>query len=138
MQVKQDSIASDMKNEIISRIAGMLSIDKSRVVQRTSNCTQTRDSLSYNTANTTYLHLYVLPDPTSENDNNAPINLVRNLNTRTTEIKAFISRLADGDLLQMQEVPYNIPGFAVRPVYTSSTYTTITTTVNTSSILLSY
>jgi len=129
MQIKQTLLPTDLKNEIISRLAQMISIDAGRLVERTSDCYQTRDSLYFNAPNSSYFHLYLIPDPTNENDNSAPISLVRNLNTRTDEIKEFVPRLADGDLLQIQELVDAIPDFTVRPSYVSNEYYSLTMSV---------
>lgn len=130
MQIEQDSVAPDLKIEILSRLAQMISITSSRLIERTSDCAQTQDALFYNAANTTYFHVYLLPDPTNENNYNTPLLLVNNLNSRTTEIQQFIPRLADGDLLQMDELDEDIPTFIVRPSFTTSLYTYISISVS--------
>lgn len=130
MQIKQTLLPTDLKNEIISRLAQMISIDAGRLIERTSDCYNTRDSLYFNAPNSSYFHLYLLPDPTNENDDSAPINLVNNLNTRTDEIKEFVPRLADGDLLQTQELVEDIPEFITgSPSYVSNEYYSLTMSV---------
>lgn len=129
LPIKQSSIASDVKKEIISRIALMLSVDKARLVEKFTDCEQSQDSLSYHAANTTYFHLNLLPDPTSENDNATPLKLVQNLNSRTDEIREFIPRLADGDLLQVQALSPEIPTFTVRPTLLKDDYEALTFSV---------
>ena len=136
MPVRQSSLSTEQQDEIIARIAGMLSIEKARyllmtrsVVQKTTDCVQTQDKLYYNTPNTTFLHLYVFPDPTSENSLNSPLSLVQNLNLRRDEIQVFVPRLAQGDLLGIQELQDNIPSFQTRPYYVASTIESLTFTV---------
>jgi len=109
MAIRQNTLANEQKLEIFSKIAAMLSIERSRLMEKTSDCVQTQDSIFYNTPNTTFLHVYVLPDPTSENDLNTPLKLVQNLNERRDEIQAFVPRLAEGDLLQIQELQNDVP-----------------------------
>lgn len=125
MAIKQNSLSQELQSEIFSKIAAMLSIPKTRLKPKTTDCAQTQDSLFYNTPNTTYLHIYVLPDPISENNLNTPLTLVENLNQRRTEIQAFVPRLADGDLLQIQELPDDIPAFKSRPSFVQATTDTL-------------
>jgi hypothetical protein len=76
------------------------------------------------------MHLYVLPDPTSENSLNSPLNLVQNLNLRRDEIQVFVPRLAQGDLLGIQELPDNIPSFQNRPTFLGATISSLSFEVN--------
>jgi hypothetical protein len=125
MAIKQNSLSQELQSEIFSKIAAMLSIPKARLKHKTTDCAQTQDSLFYNTPNTTYLHIFVLPDPISENNLNTPLTLVENLNQRRSEIQVFVPRLADGDLLQIQELPDDIPAFKSRPGFVQATTDTL-------------
>jgi len=129
MEIKQSLLPTDLKTEIRSRLSQMISIETSRLIERTSDCVQTLDSVYYNTPNTSYFHLYLLPDPTNENDMNDPLNLVRNLNARTDEIRQFVPRLADGDLTGFQAVDDDVPIFTFRPKFSLSQYYSLTTSV---------
>jgi len=106
----------------------LLSVESARLVERSSDCVQTATSAIFNTPNTTFLHLYVLPEPTNENDKSSPLRLVQNLNSRRDEIEAFVPRLADGDLLQIQELPDAIPTFVGRPDIGDATTDSLTLT----------
>jgi hypothetical protein len=53
------------------------------------------------------------------------LSLVENLNERRDEIQVFVTRLADGDLLQIQELPDDIPVFKSRPLFVTATTDTI-------------
>jgi len=130
MQIKQSLLPDDLKTEIRSRLSQMISIESSRLIERTSDCLHTQDSNFFNAANSTYFHLYLLPDPTNENEKSDPLNLVRNLNTRTNEIRQFVPRLADGDLQQIQSVSDDIPTFAAGPTFSLSQYYSLTVSVN--------
>ena len=98
-------------------------------MQRLSDCIQTQDSLFYNAPGNTYLHIYLLADPTNENPSSTPIKLVLNLNVRRNEIQSFIPRLADGDFLQMGELLLNIPSWVINPSFITSSTDTISISV---------
>lgn len=88
-----------------------------RVIEKTTDCVQEQIGLFYSQINTTFIHTYILPDPTNDYLSNTPLALANKLNERVSEIQAFITRLADGDLLQVQEVPENIPEWGSRPAW---------------------
>lgn len=131
MQIKQNSISTDLKKEIISRVSTMLSIEKARLVEKTTDCVQSQDSASSLAPNTTNFNLFILPDPTNENLDNTPVKLARNLNGRTDEIREFVPRLASGDLTGIKELvaEQDVPTFTVRPKYSKSDYEFITISV---------
>jgi hypothetical protein len=54
--------------------------------------------------NTSYITYYVLPDQNNEDEDLSPINKVRQLNRQRSDIKKFVPKLDDGNLLLMEEV----------------------------------
>jgi len=59
----------------------------------------------------------LLPDPTSEDDETRPVNLVEDLNSVATRIKIgeFINRLDKGTFVTIKELADDIPSFTIVP-----------------------
>ncbi|KAL4499018.1 hypothetical protein ABPG72_016920 [Tetrahymena utriculariae] len=125
MKITQSSILSDVKQEYITKMASLVSISPSRIIERQTKCLSINLDGS-NTANAIYWNLLLLPDPTNEDYLTTPINIVAQLNNRILDIQQFIPRLDVNTPFIMSNLSLNIPQFQIAPYMANKTINSVT------------
>ncbi|EAS00909.2 transmembrane protein, putative (macronuclear) [Tetrahymena thermophila SB210] len=128
MKITQSSILSDVKQEYITKMASLVSISPSRIIERQTKCLSINLDGS-NSANVMYWNLLLLPDPTNEDYLTTPINIVAQLNNRIQAIQQFIPRLDVNTPFIMSNLSLNIPQFQIAPYMANKTINSVTINV---------
>ena len=130
MKVNQPLVSQELRDEYIKRLATIMEISSSRVTEKLFCLSE---SPVGSDAGTTYITYYVQPDPLNNDNDISPINLIRALNKRRTDIKKFVPTLDPGNLLVMKEIKDNPPTFRTRPIMDKRGTDWFTVNVTTSS-----
>ncbi|KAL4482744.1 hypothetical protein ABPG73_021404 [Tetrahymena malaccensis] len=125
MKITQSNILSDVKQEYITKMASLVSISPSRIIERQTKCLSINLD-GANTANVMYWNLLLLPDPTNEDYLTTPINIVAQLNNRIQAIQQFIPRLDVNTPFIMSNLSLNIPQFQIAPYMANKTINSVT------------
>ena len=104
-------------------MAVLLDVNTERLVEHV-DCKGSADQ-NLSESGKTFIKYYLTPDLYEEDSELAPIKLVRNLNKKKEDIKKFIPKLADGDLLLMEEITKKEPYYTIRPYAVAQNYTSI-------------
>lgn len=113
MKINQPTVSQELREEYVKRLATLMQIETPRLAEKLF-CKS--EAPVGSEANTTYITYYVMPDPTNNEDDISPINLVRSLNKQRSNIVKFIPTLDAGNLLVMKEVKVTPPTFRTRPI----------------------
>jgi hypothetical protein len=134
MKILQSTVADELKREYQKRLAGMLNIDDTRIIEKTTDC-QDPDFNFYQAPNTSYILFYIISDPYNENPTTSPINLVYELNNRRLEIQSFIPKLDTDPFDQMGELISNSLDWQDTPTFKETYVDTLSVEVIRSSAL---
>jgi hypothetical protein len=135
MKVNQGIVSQELRDEYVKRLATLMDIQSSRVFEKLF-CKSEPPIGSE--PDTTYITYYVMPDPLNNDDDISPINMVRGLNKRRSDITKFVPKLDPGNLLVMKELKENPPTFKSRPTMDrrGTSWITINATVSSCGYLM--
>ena len=84
-------------------MAEMVQINKNRIIERETSCLDSNLDVSED-ASIMYWNLLLMPDPSNEDPELAPINIVEQLNIRRNEISQFMPRLDTEEFLTKKDL----------------------------------
>ena len=113
MKVNQNLVSQELREEYTKRLATIMSISSDRVREKIF-CKS--EAPVGSEPGSTYITYFILPDPLNNAEDISPINLIRALNKRRSDIQKFVPLLDPGNLLVMKEIKDAPPTFMGRPI----------------------
>lgn len=130
MKINQAIVGQELRDEYIKRLATIMEIPSSRLSEKLF-CKS--EAPVGSEPDTSYITYYVQPDPLNNDKDISPINLIRALNKRRTDIQKFVPKLDPGNLLVMKELKDLPPTFKSRPILDRRGTTWMTVNITASS-----